>query len=63
MKRILHKILFFYIYSSEQMFNSDVIIKKENLTSNGMNIRLSVSIDSTMQYICAEWLACSSNTH
>ncbi len=45
------------------MLNSDVIITKENLTFHGMNIRLTVSTDSTMQYFCAEWLACTLKTY
>lgn len=41
------------------MFNRDIILNKENLTSYGMNIRFSLSIDSIDHIICADWLACS----
>jgi hypothetical protein len=44
---------------SDKRLNPDIILDKENLTSNGMNIRFGLPNDSTIYYICADWLACS----
>jgi hypothetical protein len=41
------------------MFNSDVTLKTENLTSYGMDIHFSLSADSIVHIYCADWLACS----
>jgi hypothetical protein len=35
------------------------MIEKENLTSNGMNIRFNLLAKYFVDIICADWIACS----
>jgi hypothetical protein len=51
--------IFIYLHFSDDLFNEDVVIKKENLTSCGMNIRFNLLTESTINIICADWQACS----
>jgi len=50
-------------YFSDDVFNADVNIKKENLTLCGMNIRFDLSTESTTDIFCADWQACSSHSN
>lgn len=56
-------IIFINLYFSDNPFNDDIDIKKENLTSSGMNIRFGLSTKSTVQIICVDWRACSLDSY
>jgi hypothetical protein len=49
----------FDLYFSDSWFNGDVILRKENLTPLGMNIRFSLLVKSTTDVFCADWHSCS----
>jgi hypothetical protein len=51
---------FFLLNSfSDTWFNGDVILRKENLTPRGMNIRFNLLTKSNTAVFCADWYACS----